>query len=202
MNLDKLLVSDNLNNSIIEIDNYVEELCEYGERLEKLTEAQKTFYYNQCLEREVNNGGFNQYFYNSSGDYSHETIEALKAIGANRTSSILQKAISQFPNKLAPKDRDERIALLQQIENFANEKWDELDKEFYKYEDNLNELNIEFIKRNKNDFQFNKIGITMRFYPTAFSRSAFQKYSAELLRFGKLVQSYRALHSLFRLLEV
>ena len=116
------------------------------------------------------------------------------------TSSILQKAISEFPNKLAPKDRDERIALLQQIENFANEKWDELDKEFYKYEDNLNELNIEFIKRNKNDFQFNKIGITMRFYPTAFSRSAFQKYSAKLLRFGKTCSKLPGLALTFQII--
>ena len=42
-------------------------------------------------------------------------------------------------------------ALLQQIENKANEKWDKLDQEFYNYEDNLNELNIEFIKKNKKD---------------------------------------------------
>ena len=152
MNIEKLLDSDNINNSIIEIDNYVGELCEYGDSLDKLTKAQKIFYYNQCLEREVNNGGFNQYFYNSSGDYSNETVEALKAIGAIKTSSILQRAINQFPNGIVPKDRDERISLLQQIENKANEKCDKLDQEFYNYEDNLNELNIEFIKKNKKDF--------------------------------------------------
>ena len=42
--------------------------------------------------------------------------------------------------------------------------------------------------------------ITMRFYPTATSRSAFQISLAMLLRFGELVQSYRTLQSLFRLL--
>ncbi len=72
--------------------------------MDKLTEPQKLFYLNQNLEREVNNGGFHQYFINSSGDYSHETIQSLKSIGATTTALILQRATDQFPNKTVPKD--------------------------------------------------------------------------------------------------
>lgn len=103
--IDTLLSSPDINNAIIEIDNYVCRLCSWGDTLDRLTEPQKSFYFNQNLEREINNGGFNQYFYNSSGDFAHETIASLRTIGANKTADILQQAIDQFPNSAVPKDR-------------------------------------------------------------------------------------------------
>ena len=151
-NLDSLLNSGDKNASIIELDDFIGELCDYGDDYSKLTEPQKLFYYNQNLEREINNGGFNQFFRNSSGDNSHETVLSLKAIGAEKTSDILQKAIDQFPDKKVPKDRDQRMEIVTQIEGNANEIWDELDQEFYKYEDDLNSLNLEYVKKHKQFF--------------------------------------------------
>ncbi|MBX3241317.1 MAG: DMP19 family protein [Chitinophagaceae bacterium] len=150
--LDDLLNSEDTNGSIIELDNFIGELCNYGDDYSKLTEPQKLFYFNQNLEREINNGGFNQYFCNSSGDNAHETILSLKAIGADKTADILQKAIDQFPNKVVPKDRDERTEMVEQIEEAANEVWEGLDQKFYKYEDDLNSLNIEYVKKHKDLF--------------------------------------------------
>src|SRR4051812_22979663 len=103
-NLDELLLADNKNGSIIEIDSFISNI-EWNE----MTEPQKVFYCIQELEREVNNGGFNQYFINLSGDYAHETIKSLHAIGANTTAVILQRAIDQFPDHRVPKDRHVRI---------------------------------------------------------------------------------------------
>jgi len=150
--IDALLSSPDTNNAIIEIDYYVCKLCSYGDTLDRLTEAQKNFYFNQNLEREINNGGFNQYFYNSSGDFAHETITSLRKIGADKTAVILQKAIDQFPDSTVPKDRTNRQEILEQIEDTANEVWEQLDQAFYKYEDNLYDLNIEYIKQNRNSF--------------------------------------------------
>jgi hypothetical protein len=151
-NLETLLSSDDTNGSIIEIDNIIGDLCSYGDDMVKLTEPQKQFYYNQCLEREINNGGFNQYFINSSGDFAHQTIQSLTAIGATTTADILQKAIDQFPDKKVPQDRDERIELVEQIEETANEVWEELDGKFFEYADDLNTLNLNFIRQHKADF--------------------------------------------------
>jgi hypothetical protein len=151
-NLEDLLKSDNINGSIIELDNFIGELCEYGDDYDKLTEPQKQFYLNQNLEREVNNGGFSQYFTNSSGDNTHETISSLKAIAAYKTADILQKAIDQFPDKTVPKGRNERVEIVEQIEEVANKVWDELDQTFFKYEDNLNLLNIGFVRKHKDFF--------------------------------------------------
>lgn len=150
--IDALLTSPDTNNAINEIDNYVCKLCSWGDTLERLTEPQKNFYFNQNLEREINNGGINQFFYNSSGDFAHETLTSLRTIGANKTADILQQAIDQFPSSTVPKDRAKRQEILEQIENKADEVWEQLDHAFYKYGDNLYDLNIEYIKQNRNSF--------------------------------------------------
>lgn len=150
--IDTLLSSPDTNNAIIEIDNFVCKLCLWGDTLDRLTEPQKNFYFNQNLEREINNGGFNQYFYNSSGDFAHETLASLRTIGADKTADILQQAIDQFPNSIVPKDRTERQNILEQIEDKADEMWEQLDQKFYNYEDNLYDLNIEYIKQNRSSF--------------------------------------------------
>ena len=144
--------SDDANNSIIEIDGFIEELCEYGDKIENLTEAQKNFYFNQKLEIEVNNGGFKQFFVNSSGAFSHETVTSLLAIGANKTAEILRQAIEKFPDKTVPKNRNERIDLLLRIEASAIAAWEELDQMFFAYEENLNFLNLQYIKQNRLHF--------------------------------------------------
>ena len=151
-NLDILLSSVDMNGSIIELDNFIGELCSYGNKMVVLTEQQKQFYYNQCLEREINNGGFSQYFYNSSGGFAHQTVHSLQTIGANVTAEILQKAIDQFPNKKVPQDRAERQDILEQIRDTAELIWEELDKKFFEYQDDLNTLNLNFVRQNKNDF--------------------------------------------------
>ena len=151
-NLEKLLKAKNINDSIIKIDNFVSELCQWGERLDKLTEPQKNFYFNQCLEREVNNGGFSLYFTNSSGEYAHQTVETLKLIGANNFAKILQKAIDKFPSKTVPQDSGERQEIVEQIEENNDEVWEKLDDKFYEYPEDLNQLNINYIMQNKEFF--------------------------------------------------
>ncbi|NCU05033.1 MAG: DMP19 family protein [Chitinophagaceae bacterium] len=153
LNLDTLLTSADTNSTIIELDNHICKLCSWGDNLDRLTEPQKHFFFNQNLEREINNGGFNQYFYNSSGDYAHETLTSLQSIGANKTAVILRQAIDQFPNSTVPKDRQERQNVLEQIEDKANEVWENLDQKFYAYEDDLTELNLEYVEQHRNSFE-------------------------------------------------
>jgi hypothetical protein len=152
LEIERLIISTDINGSIIELDNFICKLCDWGEDLNKLTEPQKNFYYNQELEREINNGGFNQYFSNSSGNFAHETIMSLKSIGAFKTVEILQKAIDQFPNKIVPKNREERQLILEKMPETTSEIWNELDQKFFAYEDDLNVLNMEYIRLNKDKF--------------------------------------------------
>lgn len=98
-----------VNESIIALDNYICELCTWGNDLSKLTDAEKVFFYNQELEREINNGGFAQFYYNSSGNYANELIDSLKLIGAYKTADIVKKANDQFLDGKVPKDRNTRL---------------------------------------------------------------------------------------------
>ncbi len=152
-NLDQLLASDDLNGSVIELDNFIGEFCSYGDEMDNLTEPQRKFYLNQNLEREVNNGGFNQYFINSSGDFAHETIDSLKEIGANRTAQILQRAIDLFPEQRVPKNRQERInVVIDTLPDIDDPVWEKLDEAFFRYEEDLNALNIEFVRKHRDAF--------------------------------------------------
>ena len=92
-----------------------------------------------ALEAEVNNGGFDQFFFNSAGNRTAETIAALKAIGAKRTADIVSRAAAKFPAGLPPSDRTKRQELLEKVSPDADA-FDEEDEAFLKYEDNLSEL--------------------------------------------------------------
>ncbi len=150
--LDNLLNSENTNETIIFIDTFVSEHSSHGENLENLTEAQRNFFFNQALEIEVNNGGFYQYLANLAGAFAHETVISLQIIGATKTAKLLQEAINEFPNAQVPRDRTERVGILIDIGDDAANAWEKLDNEFYKYEDDLNLLNLRYIRENRSEF--------------------------------------------------
>jgi hypothetical protein len=150
--IEKLLNSGNNSNLIYELIDYINRLCIYGKKINILNQCQKIFFYNQSLEMEVNNGGFNQFFSNISGSFAHETVDSLKIIGANKTAEILSDAIAQFPENKVPKKQSERNTVLEKIEYKADLIWYKLDEQFYNYEDDLESLNADYIKQNKENF--------------------------------------------------
>ena len=94
------------NDFVVAMTEHLDNKTQYGEDMSALSEAERIFYITQTLEMEVNNGGFSQFFYNSSGNFSNELVGAFTAIGANATAAICQKAISAFGRDI-PVDRDE-----------------------------------------------------------------------------------------------
>lgn len=68
------------------------------------------------LEQVVNNGGFHQFFWNSAGDHTPETLAALEQIGARAKRGLLVKAIRvAFDNQSIPPDPTDRQQLLDQV---------------------------------------------------------------------------------------
>ena len=140
------------NDFVVAMTEHLDNKTQYGEDMSALSEAERIFYITQTLEMEVNNGGFSQFFYNSSGNFSNELVGAFTAIGANATAAICQKAISAFGRDI-PVDRDEREEMLDELESDEfDEILEECDNAFYDYEDNLNELNYNFVMKNKEFF--------------------------------------------------
>ena len=123
--------------------------CEYGDAIEKLNEYERTFFVTQILEQEVNNGGFSQFFYNSSGEFANEIVDAFTKIGALKTAEICKKSLSVF-NGVVPIDREERENLLEELE--CDDVLNECDDDFYNYEDDLEELNYAYIMQHKEFF--------------------------------------------------
>ncbi len=126
------------------------EKCNYGDDLEKLNEHERVLFVTQILEGEVNNGGFSQFFFNSSGDFSNELVDAFTKIGALKTAEICKGALTLFPDNV-PTDRSERQDLLEELDcDNALEKYDEA---FFEYEDNLHELNTAYITKYREFFE-------------------------------------------------
>src|SRR5258708_34256735 len=60
----------------------------------KFTEAEMTILAVEAMEREINNGGWSQFFINSSKIYANILEESLMNINCKKAASIAKKAIS------------------------------------------------------------------------------------------------------------
>lgn len=116
-----------------------------------LTGPEKVFVYVDMLEGEVNNGGFDQFFFNSSGDYAHEILSAYEKIKACKTANLIEAAIKAFPVLPVPKDTGIRREIMQDLDEDISEVWDNLDYKFYEYQENIAGLLIDFVKENVNE---------------------------------------------------
>ncbi|WP_202708891.1 DMP19 family protein [Sporosalibacterium faouarense] len=97
---------------------------------------------------EVHSGGFESFFEHSYGDYTEETLKALKEVKSVIFKNLFEKAVLEFPGSYVPKDMFERRKIKESIISKAEVVWDSLDNECYKYEENIDELLIEYINDN------------------------------------------------------
>ena len=101
------------------------------------------------LEAEVNNGGFDQYYFNSAGELAIQTVSSLEAIGAPNTASLLAAANSEFPSATPPADRRLRQEMLEKIRDVA--RFGALEQEFYRDEEHLVSRLASYLKGNAVD---------------------------------------------------
>ena len=151
-NMEDIWALTDTNDFVVAMTEYLDNKTKYGEDMSVLSKEERIFYITQTLEMEVNNGGFSQFFYNSSGDFSNDLVGAFTAIGANATATICKKAILAFGRDI-PVDRNEREEMLDELENDEiDEILEECNSAFYDYEDDLNQLNYDFVMKNKESF--------------------------------------------------
>jgi hypothetical protein len=104
------------------------------------------------VEMEVNNGGFNQYYWNSPGDHAREAVAALEELGAPHTAGLVVQANAVFGPEGPDRDRDRRTAQMDRLPQEAHDKWFALDGLFYEYKDNLSQLAAQYIRERRDDF--------------------------------------------------
>ncbi len=117
--------------------------------LEALTSAERAFAAVWTLEAEVNNGGFDQYMFNSAGDEAETAREALRAMGAHATLAVFEDFLALVPNGSLAPDRGIRQRQLaawtqklgeEELENTLSA----LERRFHETEDDLRERLFEF----------------------------------------------------------
>ncbi|MFK4754423.1 DMP19 family protein [Oceanobacter antarcticus] len=117
-----------------------------------LTDAEKTVFCIDSLLREMENGGFVQFFHHEVGALAEDTLEALERIKSRDTHALLDELIDLFPGRVVPKDEDERIALFDQLEGDHTDEIAQLDERFYEVSDSLVGLTLHFVARNLKGF--------------------------------------------------
>jgi hypothetical protein len=147
----KILKEHSGEKAIIEIDSLLTPI--FYSAPEKLSMEEKTIVFIEALEREINNGGFSQFFFNSSGDFVAETAKALKNVGSSKFLALLETAIAQFPDSYVPKDQSEREDIIDRNEDCAAPVWQKLETEFYRYEENIYDLMLSYISSNIKKFR-------------------------------------------------
>jgi hypothetical protein len=120
------------------------------EGAEGLSEPQLYYLTLSWLDAEVRNGGFSQYFFNSSGDLAEHAVDAAKAVGATRAARLIQKAVALFGRDGPDSDRDERMDQLSAVSLEALEK---LDTQYYDCPDDLRELLPLYVARHPDEFR-------------------------------------------------
>jgi Domain of unknown function (DUF4375) len=99
-----------------------------------------------ALEAEVNNGGFHQFFSNSSGEYVRETLAALSAVDAPKTRELLEHAIAvAFPGGY-PTDAGSYQDALVDYDEVADA-LEVLDSRFFSYSEPLTDLVNAYLSR-------------------------------------------------------
>lgn len=111
------------------------------ERFSGLTDDEKLYYAVGILQGEVFNGGFDQFFWNSSGDFFEEAVAGLERLEAFKTLELVQQAkMIVFSGAEPPRYWEDRRSLLRILESTeGSQSLDTLDAAFWEDPDSLNE---------------------------------------------------------------
>ncbi|MGG2027583.1 DUF4375 domain-containing protein [Gottfriedia sp. S16(2024)] len=113
-------------------DKIIEKESKNG--VEALSENERNFYLIDSLLMELNNGGFDQYFLNWTGEHWQETVSILDNLGISFLSNLVKKASEIYRSDKAEDD------ILDEL--------NELDNVFYNhlnYEDTYEKVMKSFI---------------------------------------------------------
>ena len=113
----------------------IDRVCHAPEGFESLSEAAKLYYALTLFRNEINNGGFHQFFFNSSGSYYDLIENGLGTFDDPQTRELLHRAKEViFAEMPVPVDMEVRRERMREC---APSNLDELDQRFYSMPDTL-----------------------------------------------------------------
>jgi hypothetical protein len=102
-------------------------------QLNELSESEQNLFAAHCCYSEVVNGGFFQFFINSSGILAPESIKGFQAIELSTCSEIIQKAVLFFGSNFS-REVEKRCKILDSFIDKNTKEWnpfEKFDEEFY-----------------------------------------------------------------------
>lgn len=120
----------------------------YEQTMKTYTRPQRLIFAVEVYMAEVNNGGHEQFFFNSSGVVWKDVIEGLVAIGAKEVAEILTSAVGKLASQI-PDDAEKRRAMIEKMEEGL---FEEEDDAFYGIDIDLAELELDYIRKHAADF--------------------------------------------------
>ena len=100
------------------------------------------------LDAEVNNGGFDQYFWNTAGELISEAIEGLEIIGAEDLASIADAAAAELSDKFESSSRDQRRQQIDELQASWGSRLSSYDTQYYNSKDDPISLLAAYIRAN------------------------------------------------------
>jgi hypothetical protein len=105
------------------------------------------------LEGEVNNGGFNQYFFNSSGRFAGEALAGYRLIGAREHAKLTEQAIVTFEREKPTHQRFKKEGSIEAFsESYKHTGLNDIDSRFYKIAEDASKLRIGYIRAHAEQF--------------------------------------------------
>jgi len=117
------------------------------EGAQSLTTEERIVLAVEALEREVNNGGYDQFFVNSSREFAPIIVGALHRIGCKNTANITRKAIEALGISDLRSDAIEAVICTRDEKRAA--KLSRCDDSYYKSTEPIAERLFAFIKANR-----------------------------------------------------
>tara|TARA_R110002012_G_scaffold20729_2_gene73205 strand:+ start:794 stop:1261 length:468 start_codon:yes stop_codon:yes gene_type:complete len=120
----------------------------------KLSLPERHFVYIDIFESEINQGGLYHFFYNASGEFTHEVLDAFYTIEAMESASILNLALREFIEIPIPKDILNRRFYMKNLKPKALSIWENLDTKLIDCKEDIVGLLITYIKTHKSKFEY------------------------------------------------
>jgi len=125
LNIEEILSRDFSENVIVDAYEYYMRKCNWNPELINCP-CVKDYLLCVLFIGEVDNGGVSQFLFNSSGDLTFETIEALQRIDEGYAEALIS-ATQCFPGGMVPKDLETRNKIMDAFDDDTRKKLEELD---------------------------------------------------------------------------
>ena len=139
------------------VDNYAAWIignsydAEMDKKLQKLPLAIKYAYLIYTYECEINNGGFDQFYFNSIGYEVFELQKGLEFFGLIKNKMLLDKSIELLKQKIDIKNYYELSSKQELPTEDFEEEFNELNSQFYDYPEKIEEIINEYLNKHRED---------------------------------------------------